>query len=80
MLKAACGKQTVGLFEWFFRFECDLVSAESPQHLRRLSTSKIHENMDRVMELVHVKKLLSMKLLKFWEFDLGQFRQFLKTV
>jgi hypothetical protein len=57
-----------------------LVSVENPENLRHLSTSKIHENIDQVTELVFEKKLLSMKLLKFWEFDLGQFRQFLKTI
>jgi hypothetical protein len=33
-----------------------------------------------MMVVVMVVMMIMMNLLKFWEFDLGQFRQFLKTV
>jgi hypothetical protein len=47
LLKAACGEQTVvrtQFFEWFSKFECDLISVENPEYLRHLSTSRMHES------------------------------------
>jgi hypothetical protein len=55
--RADNGQNTV--FEWFSKFECDVISVEDAEYLRYSSSSKIDENRDQK------KKNSSMKLLKF---------------
>ena len=55
-------------FEWFSKFEFDSISVENPELLRHLSTSRVHENTDRVMELVLVKRKVTVRGLLYVTF------------
>lgn len=84
LLKAPCGKQIMGriqfvwvIFQVWIWFCFCWKSWTFETFINQQNTWK-YGSSDRTC--LYKKKLLPMKLLKFWEFDLGQFKQFLKTI